>query len=71
MLRSVGYKAIEIGFVVNDDCESLSDEFVGDSDHGKLSGLSILSEPYVSFSDLFHTLMPCLFKFIMIKVNIQ
>ncbi len=52
LLRSVGDKTVDILFVVGDDRERLSDEFVRNSDHGKLSGLSVLSEPRVSLFTL-------------------
>lgn len=47
MLRSVGDEAVDIGFILGDNSESLSDELVGDSNHGELSGLSVLPKPCV------------------------
>lgn len=51
-LRSVGYEAVDILFIMGDNSKSLPDEFVGDCDHSEFSGLSVLPEPRVSLSAL-------------------
>ena len=48
LLRSVGDESVDILFIMRDNGKSLPDEFVGDCDHGELSGLSVLPEPRVS-----------------------
>lgn len=52
LLRSVGDKSVDILFVMGDDRERLSDEFVCNSDHSELSRLSVLPKPCVSFFTL-------------------
>ena len=48
MLRSVGYEAVNILFIMRDNGKSLPDELVSDCDHSEFSRLSILPEPRVS-----------------------
>lgn len=49
MLRSVGYEAIDILFIMGDNGKSLPDELVCNSDHGEFTGLPVLPEPRVCF----------------------
>lgn len=41
MLRSVGDEAVDIHFIIGNDCESLPDELVSDSDHCILATLPL------------------------------
>ena len=52
LLRSIGDESVNIHFIVRDNCKSLPDELVCDSDHGEFPRLSALPEPCVGLSAL-------------------